>query len=319
MTNSICLMTHTTVTASTSLPWITLVTPSFNQGRYLRATIESVLSQGYPRLRYIVMDGGSTDGSVEILEEYADRLTHWESHPDGGQTAAIRRGFELGGGEVLNWINSDDYLEPGALMRVAALAQANPSAALLAFPVRNVVDGPAGIQEQSVSVPGALHLENMLLLRRPRARRHQPGVFFRRCHYDRIGGIHPSFHICMDFDLHLRILAAGGWVAYGSGAVANFRIHALAKTAGARSALTFVREYSRSMEAVAATTPLKPNRAPLAPLVATALVTALRQMSVQQLRAALRAVSDLGYLPFIRGCASFAVSRYLLRRRDELP
>lgn len=301
------------------LPWITLVTPSFNQARYLRTTIESVLAQGYPRLQCIVMDGGSTDGSVEILREYEDRLTHWESGPDGGQTAAIRRGFEIGGGEILNWINSDDYLEPGALQRVAQLAQENPSAALLAFPVRNVIDDLDGVREENVSTPGALHIANMLLVRRPRSRRHQPGIFIRRSAYDTVGGIDPSFHICMDFDLHLRILAAGGKVAYGKDIAANFRKHPFAKTTGATNALTFVREYARSMDAAATAARLTPNRGPLAPLVVSAFIHAVSQMSSRQLCDALNAVSGLGFRTFMRGSISFALRRLLLGQMDELP
>jgi hypothetical protein len=123
----------------------------------------------------------------------------------------------------------------------------------------------------------------------------------------------------MDFDLHLRILAAGGTVAYGKGIVANFRKHPFAKTAGAANALTFVREYVRSMDAAAETERVKPNRGPLAPLVVSALISALSRMSSQQLCDALRTVPELGYRTFVCGSASFALRRFLLGRRDELP
>ncbi len=304
---------------SHSVPTISLVTPSFNQARYLRTTIESVLSQHYPNLRYIVMDGGSTDGSVDIIREYADRLTHWESGPDGGQTAAIRRGFEIGGGEILNWINSDDYLEPGALWRVAELAAQHPNAAMLAFPVRNFRDTPKGEQEISVSTPRSIALANMLLVRRPRARRHQPGIFLRRTAYERVGGLNPSLHIAMDYDLHLRILGDNGSVAYGHSIVANFRKHGDAKTASARNAVVFVREVADSAEAVSERTGQPTSFRPLAPVIVAALLAAIRTTSRRDIAAALNAITRIGWVPMTAGCANFAFRRYVLGRRDELP
>lgn len=95
-------------------PKISVVTPSFNQGKYLEATIISVLGQSYPNLEYIIMDGGSTDNSLEIIKKYADRLFYWESQKDGGQSNAINKGFQKSTGDILMWLNSDDLLLPGA-------------------------------------------------------------------------------------------------------------------------------------------------------------------------------------------------------------
>src|SRR6266849_8649816 len=108
------------------LPRLSIVTPSYNQGGYLGQTIESVLSQDYPDLEYIVLDGGSRDGSVEIIRKVEPRLAYWRSSPDGGQTAALREGFERATGEVLGWLNSDDWLEPGALRTVGESFAAHP-------------------------------------------------------------------------------------------------------------------------------------------------------------------------------------------------
>ncbi|GAB1409753.1 hypothetical protein MASR1M90_09070 [Desulfovibrionales bacterium] len=102
-----------------SVPKITIVTPSFNQAEYLEECIESILSQNYPNLEYIIMDGGSTDGSVEIIKKYEKHLTYWQSQPDGGQYAAINEGFRRSTGEIMGWLNSDDKLHPGALEKVA--------------------------------------------------------------------------------------------------------------------------------------------------------------------------------------------------------
>jgi glycosyltransferase involved in cell wall biosynthesis len=107
-------------------PKITLVTPSFRQGRYLEACIRSVVDQDYPNLEYIVNDGGSDDGSVEIIRKYSGRITHWRSHPDGGHMAAVQEGFEGSSGEIMGWLNSDDMLTPWALRTVAAVFRQFP-------------------------------------------------------------------------------------------------------------------------------------------------------------------------------------------------
>ena len=113
------------------LPKISVVTPSFNQAPFLEETIQSVLSQGYPDLEYIVMDGGSTDGSAEIIGKYADRLTDWKSAKDGGQADAIRTGFARATGEILCWLNSDDTIAPGTLRRIGEFFAANPDVDLV--------------------------------------------------------------------------------------------------------------------------------------------------------------------------------------------
>src|ERR1700693_1288297 len=98
-----------------SIPRITVVTPSYQQSRWLERSIESVLGQGYPDLEYIVLDGGSTDGSLAVIERHANRLARWSSGPDGGQAAAIDAGWRSATGDVLAWLNSDDFYLPGTL------------------------------------------------------------------------------------------------------------------------------------------------------------------------------------------------------------
>src|SRR5712672_634542 len=107
-------------------PKISLVTPSFNQGSFLEETIRSVLDQNYPNLEYVVIDGGSTDGSVEIIKKYERRLTWWISAPDGGQYEAINKGFARTTGEIMAWLNADDKYLPWTLSVVGDLMSTLP-------------------------------------------------------------------------------------------------------------------------------------------------------------------------------------------------
>src|SRR5512134_129792 len=109
-------------------PKISIVTPSFNQGKYLERTIRSVIEQDYPNLEYIIIDGGSTDESVEIIRKYEKHLAYWVSEPDRGQSHAINKGFDRATGEIFGWLNSDDWYVPGALKAVAEAFAANPEA-----------------------------------------------------------------------------------------------------------------------------------------------------------------------------------------------
>jgi len=107
-------------------PKFSIVTPSYNQGNYIEQTISSVIEQGYPELEYLVMDGGSTDGTKNVLETYDSEIHYWVSEPDKGQADAIFRGFERASGEIIGWLNSDDFLLPDALEKVGAFFAANP-------------------------------------------------------------------------------------------------------------------------------------------------------------------------------------------------
>jgi glycosyltransferase involved in cell wall biosynthesis len=103
----------------TNNPKITIITPSFNQGKYIERTIQSVLSQDYPNLEYIIIDGGSTDQTVDIIKKYERHLKYWVSEKDNGQSHAINKGLKYATGDIINWLNSDDYLEPQALNVIA--------------------------------------------------------------------------------------------------------------------------------------------------------------------------------------------------------
>lgn len=121
------------------LPLVSILTPSYNQGRFLQETIQSVLSQDYPNLEYIIVDGGSTDYSVEIIKQYASQLTWWVSEPDQGQTDALNKGFAHARGEILAWLNSDDTYQPGAIREAVEFMLAHPDISMV-YGDANLID-----------------------------------------------------------------------------------------------------------------------------------------------------------------------------------
>lgn len=203
-------------------PWprITVVTPSFNQGEYVEETIRSVLLQGYPNLEYIVIDGGSTDGSVEIVKKYEPWLSYWVSEPDSGQAHAITKGLERATGEIFNFINSDDLLLPGTLHAVAGALVRHDAVA------GNVVNfDEAGGEE--------LFVQSGLIATRliyPGAPFHQPGLWLRPHLIHACGGIDVGFRYVFDWDLAIRYLALFPDVAYLAKPLARFRLHSSSKT-----------------------------------------------------------------------------------------
>ncbi len=180
------------------LPSITVVTPSFQQAPFLERTIRSVLDQQYPRLEYIVMDGGSTDGSVEIIRRYADRLFYWQSQPDDGQTAAINAGWRKGQGEVLAWLNSDDFYLPGTL-RFAGEYLRDHSEVWVMYGGMQLVDA-AG---QLLGYTGEPFRRRTMITSRDMIP--QPSSFIRRAAIERVGELDEKLRYVMDLDLFLRI------------------------------------------------------------------------------------------------------------------
>ena len=179
------------------LPLVSIITPSLNQGRFIRDTIESVLSQDYPRLEYLVMDGGSTDETLDILRSYGDRLT-WRSGPDGGQAAAVNSGVRLAKGEILGWLNSDDTYQPGAV--TAAVEH------LIAHPETAVVYGDAHYIDEQNRVIGIYPTEDFALDRLAHACLIcQPTAFFQRTAIEAVGVLDASLQYCMDYDLWIRL------------------------------------------------------------------------------------------------------------------
>jgi glycosyltransferase involved in cell wall biosynthesis len=205
-------------------PTISIVTPSFGQAEFIERTIGSVVGQRYPALEYVVQDGGSTDGTVEILRRWEPRLASWLSERDGGQSDAINRGFERTTGEIMGWLNSDDLLLPGALAYVSRYFAEHPEA--------DVVYGHRIVLDEHDQEVGTWilpkHDDTALLLADYVP---QETLFWRRRIWERAGGlVDPAFSYAMDWDLLLRFRAAGAVIVRLPRYLGGFRVHDRQKT-----------------------------------------------------------------------------------------
>jgi glycosyltransferase involved in cell wall biosynthesis len=218
-------------------PWprISIVTPSFNQGKYIEETLLSVRNQGYPNLEHIVMDGGSSDDTLEIVNRYRDGLAHVVSRKDKGQSDAINRGFKLATGEILTWLNSDDMLAPGALAAVA-FAFGQSGADMVAGECHIYRGGEFEARHLTACENGPLPLEDLLDVDGAWLEGqffYQPEVMFTRKVWDRAGGhVSEALYHSMDYELWLRMAEAGAKLHVIGRPVALFRAHAEQKTAG---------------------------------------------------------------------------------------
>ena len=179
---------------------MSIITPSFNQGRFLEETLLSVQRQDYPRIEHIVVDGGSSDGSLDTIRRHERTLARWISEPDRGQTDAIAKGFAMARGDVLAWLNADDLLMPSAV-RVAAAELAGDPALGLVYGDRIEIDA-RGNTIGAVRLPSHRHSMFRRNFTIP-----QETAFFRRTAYDAAGGVDASLHFAMDFDLWVRMAA----------------------------------------------------------------------------------------------------------------
>jgi glycosyltransferase involved in cell wall biosynthesis len=209
-------------------PSITVVTPSFNQAKFITETIESVLGQGYPDLEYIVVDGGSRDGTQEILRRYGDRL-RWVSEADRGQADAVNKGVALGRGEIIGWLNSDDTYEPGALHTMARVFASRRDVAVVYGDAEHVLEDGAPYGPYPTSPFDHERLAEICFIC-------QPAAFIRRKAFDDVGGVDVALRFCMDYDLWIRMGRAHRF-AYLPEVLASSRLHGSAKTLASRRAV----------------------------------------------------------------------------------
>lgn len=200
---------------------VSIVIPSFNQVSYLETTLLSVLGQDCPRVETIVMDGGSTDGSADVIRSYEKRLAYWVSEKDAGQADAINKGMARARGEIVAWLNSDDYYLPGAVLAALRAFERNPDALL-------VYGNMLAVDERGQTINSfrfkQLTLEDLLSFQIIG----QPAVFMRRAAFERAGGLDRSYHFLLDHHLWIRI-AAQGRILHVPQTWAAARYHAEAK------------------------------------------------------------------------------------------
>ena len=205
-------------------PLVSIVTPSYNQAKYLEATIQSVISQDYERIEYILVDGASTDGSVDIIQKYADRLAWWVSEPDRGQTDAINKGFARANGTILAWLNSDDVYQPGAIADAVERFQQHPDLGLIYGDV-NFIDAHG-------QVIGKFNAQQTSYqrLRRGGVYIPQQSAFWRADLWKDVGPLDPEMYFAMDYDLWVRLAKISPIRYFPGHTWANFRLHDDAKT-----------------------------------------------------------------------------------------
>lgn len=202
-------------------PKLSIITPSFNQAAYLEKTITSVLSQNLMDFEYVVIDGESKDNSLEIITKYADQLAGWVSEKDKGQADGINKGAARTSGEIIGWINSDDYYLPGAFKKAVRFFETHPEVDLLYGDVISINGAGEMINVMRFANYSVEDLMTFRVIS-------QPGVFFRRRAWDAAGGMDPAYHFLLDHHLWLRI-AAQGKIAYIPEPLAAARFYPEAK------------------------------------------------------------------------------------------
>ena len=204
-------------------PLVSIVTPSLNQGKFIRQTIDSVLSQDYPHLEYLVIDGGSSDGTLNILRSYGDQF-RWISELDSGQSQAINKGWRQTKGEIITWLNADDLLAPGAIQHAVEAMQANPELGgvygnCIYISTNGAVVKAYPVQPYDYNLL-VVETENFIP---------QPGTFLRRDIVEKVGDLDETFHYVLDYDLWLQMGLHASMI-YLPNEMGRARLHSAAKT-----------------------------------------------------------------------------------------
>ena len=220
------------------LPLVSIVTPSFNQAQFLEQTMLSVLNQDYPNIEYLVADGGSTDGSVEIIKRYSNRLTWWVSEKDRGQADGINKGLARAKGKYIAWLNSDDYYLPGAVRQAVVLLEQQPDLAFVHGDLQVVDENGKVINLLSYGDWGLPGLMTFKIIG-------QPAVFMRHSALERAGLLDLSYHFLLDHQVWLR-LALQGSTLYHPALWAGEHVHTASKNVA--QAAEFGKEAFRIVE-----------------------------------------------------------------------
>jgi len=189
-------------------PKISIVTPSYNQGKFIEETIRSVLLQNYPNLEYIIIDGGSTDDTVEIIKKYDRYINYWISEKDGGQSNAINKGFSKANGIIFNWVNSDDFLVKNSLFNIANAWLKNPEAVAWVG-TAYMIDEIENSTTKFISKPGNKFDYGHWYYT---AHIMQPACFFKKTAWLEVAGVNENLHYTMDIDLWMRMSGLGKFV-----------------------------------------------------------------------------------------------------------
>lgn len=209
------------------LPLVTIITPSYNQAPFLEETLRSVIEQDHPKVEYLVVDGGSIDGSIEIIKQHEKEISWWVSEKDKGQAEAINKGFQRAGGEIIGWLNSDDTYQSGILREVVEVFESDPAIALVYGDVR-AIDETGGVINHIHYGDWSLgDLMEFNIIG-------QPAVFFRHEALQTAGFLDPHYHLLLDHHLWLRI-AQQGKMVHISREWASARFHREAKNISSAS------------------------------------------------------------------------------------
>jgi|ERR1035437_758867 glycosyltransferase involved in cell wall biosynthesis len=219
-----------------NLPKISVITPSFNQGQFLEETLLSVINQNYSNLEYIVIDGGSTDNSVEIIKKYEQHLAFWISEKDSGQSEAINKGFKRATGDIICWLNSDDILVPDALNKVVNCFKENKDLDLLVGytviidKISCIITGLFILKQKKWYAKHGIYYVN------------QPAMFWKRRMFETVGFLREDFQASMDTEFLIRIFEKNFNIGHLGKILAGFRVHSESKSAAGWNNLDYIRD-----------------------------------------------------------------------------
>ncbi len=213
----------------TDILLVTIIIPSFNQGDFLEATIQSVFAQDYPQIEVILMDGGSTDQSLTVIQKYAHRFAAWESQPDRGQAHAINKGLLRARGQIIGWLNSDDLLLPGAVSLVVQTFAENPAVDVVYGRLERI-DENGQLLPTPILPKDRVEFSKELVLGECVV--NQPGAFWRRSIMDRAGLLDENLRYALDYEYWLRLALLGAQFKHLPQVVARFRLSRSSKTVG---------------------------------------------------------------------------------------